>query len=94
LTYFISPSAADSDDPKSTLSSSPILTHKIKELTMPRQIPSLNLVDARALIAAGEKKAKQLGVPYNIAVVDAGGGLVDQDLEVAKAAASVFAPRH
>ncbi len=43
---------------------------------MPRQIPSLTLADARALITAGEKKAEQLGVPYNIAVVDAGGGLI------------------
>jgi uncharacterized protein GlcG (DUF336 family) len=43
---------------------------------MPHQIPSLTLADARSLIAAGEKKAKDLGVPYNIAVVDAGGGLI------------------
>src|SRR5271169_6876938 len=43
---------------------------------MPRQIPSLTLADARSLIAAGEKKAKDLGIPYNIAVVDAGGGLI------------------
>jgi uncharacterized protein GlcG (DUF336 family) len=28
------------------------------------------------LIAAGEKKANELGIPYNLAVVDAGGGLV------------------
>jgi uncharacterized protein GlcG (DUF336 family) len=43
---------------------------------MPRQIPSLTLSDARGLIAAGEKKAGELGIPYNIAVVDAGGGLI------------------
>ncbi len=43
---------------------------------MPRQIPSLTLADARSLIAAGEKKANELGIPYNIAVVDAGGGLI------------------
>ena len=43
---------------------------------MPRQIPSLTLADARALIAAGEKKAQDLGIPYNLAVVDAGGHLV------------------
>jgi uncharacterized protein GlcG (DUF336 family) len=43
---------------------------------MPRQIPSLTLTDARAMIAAGEKKAHALGVPYNLAVVDAGGGLI------------------
>ncbi len=43
---------------------------------MPRQISSLSLAEARRLIAAGEKKAQQLGVPYNIAVVDAGGELI------------------
>jgi uncharacterized protein GlcG (DUF336 family) len=43
---------------------------------MPRQIPSLTLAEARNLIAAGEKKATELGIPYNIAVVDAGGGLI------------------
>jgi uncharacterized protein GlcG (DUF336 family) len=43
---------------------------------MPRQIPSLTLADARALIAAGEKQANELGIPYNIAVVDAGGALI------------------
>ena len=43
---------------------------------MPRQLSSLTLADARALIAAGEKKASELGIPYNIAVVDAGGGLI------------------
>jgi uncharacterized protein GlcG (DUF336 family) len=43
---------------------------------MTRQIESLSLSDARHVIAAGEKKAQELGVPYNIAVVDAGGGLV------------------
>jgi uncharacterized protein GlcG (DUF336 family) len=43
---------------------------------MPRQIPSLNLADARALIAAAEKQATDMGIPYNIAVVDAGGALI------------------
>jgi uncharacterized protein GlcG (DUF336 family) len=43
---------------------------------MPRQIASLTLAEARNLIAAGEKKAAELGIPYNIAVVDAGGGLI------------------
>jgi uncharacterized protein GlcG (DUF336 family) len=43
---------------------------------MPRQISSLTLADARNLIAAGEKKARELGVPYNLAVVDAGGALI------------------
>lgn len=43
---------------------------------MPRQVVSLTLADARRMITAGEKKAKELGVPYNLAVVDAGGALV------------------
>lgn len=43
---------------------------------MPRQVTSLTLAEARGIIAAGEKKAKELGIPYNIAVVDAGGGLI------------------
>jgi uncharacterized protein GlcG (DUF336 family) len=43
---------------------------------MSRSTLSLDLADARRLIAAGEKKAVELGIPYNIAVVDAGGGLV------------------
>jgi uncharacterized protein GlcG (DUF336 family) len=45
---------------------------------MPRPIASLNLADARRIIAAGEQKASALRIPYNIAVVDAGGGLVAQ----------------
>jgi uncharacterized protein GlcG (DUF336 family) len=43
---------------------------------MTKRIESLTLEDARQLIAAGEKKAKELGIPYNLAVVDAGGSLV------------------
>src|SRR6202142_2316741 len=43
---------------------------------MPRPISSLCLADARRVISAGERKAKEMGIPYNIAVVDAGGGLV------------------
>jgi uncharacterized protein GlcG (DUF336 family) len=43
---------------------------------MSRSMLSLDLADARRLIAAGEKKAVELDIPYNIAVVDAGGGLV------------------
>jgi uncharacterized protein GlcG (DUF336 family) len=43
---------------------------------MPRQVVSLSLEDARQAIAAGERKALELKGPYNIAVVDAGGGLV------------------
>jgi uncharacterized protein GlcG (DUF336 family) len=43
---------------------------------MPREITTLTLADARQMIEAGEKKARELGIPYNIAVVDAGGGLI------------------
>lgn len=43
---------------------------------MSRQITSLGLTDARRLIANGEKEAQELGIPYNIAVVDAGGALI------------------
>lgn len=43
---------------------------------MSRPIQSLSLADARRLITAGESKAAALGVPYNIAVVDAGGALI------------------
>jgi uncharacterized protein GlcG (DUF336 family) len=43
---------------------------------MSRKISTLTLADARQIIAAGEKNAQEIGVPYNIAVVDAGGGLI------------------
>lgn len=43
---------------------------------MTRQIRSIDLADARQIIAAGEIKARELRIPYNLAVVDAGGGLV------------------
>src|ERR1700733_11542279 len=43
---------------------------------MPRPILSLDLADARRIIAAGERKAIEMRIPYNIAVIDAGGGLV------------------
>jgi uncharacterized protein GlcG (DUF336 family) len=36
----------------------------------------ITLNDARAVIAAAEKKANDIGQPMNIAVVDAGGNLV------------------
>jgi uncharacterized protein GlcG (DUF336 family) len=52
------------------------LTTSLQELHMTRQASSLDLADARRIIAAGERKASELGVPYNIAVADAGGGLV------------------
>lgn len=43
---------------------------------MTRQIASLDLADARRIIAAGERKALEIRVPYTIAVVDAGGILI------------------
>jgi uncharacterized protein GlcG (DUF336 family) len=43
---------------------------------MPRQVATLTLSDARRIIQAGEKKAAELKIPYNIAVVDAGGALI------------------
>src|ERR1700689_3496202 len=43
---------------------------------MTRPAISLDLADARRIIAAGERKAIEMGIPYNIAVADAGGGLV------------------
>jgi uncharacterized protein GlcG (DUF336 family) len=43
---------------------------------MTRPAFSLDLADARRIIAAGERKATEIGIPYNIAVADAGGGLV------------------
>jgi len=36
----------------------------------------VTLSDARAIIAAAEAKAKEIGQPMNIAVVDAGGNLI------------------
>jgi uncharacterized protein GlcG (DUF336 family) len=43
---------------------------------MSRQTSSLDLADARRIIAAAERKANELGIPYNIAIADAGGGLI------------------
>jgi len=43
---------------------------------MTRKAFSLDLADARRIIAAGERKATELGIPYNIAVADSGGGLM------------------
>ena len=43
---------------------------------MPRQVTTLTLSDARRMIEAGEKKAAELKIPYNIAVVDSGGALI------------------
>jgi uncharacterized protein GlcG (DUF336 family) len=43
---------------------------------MTKAAVSLDLADARRIIAAGERKAIEMGIPYNIAVADAGGGLL------------------
>ena len=43
-----------------------------------RQVLSLTLEEARRAIASGERKALELKIPYSIAVVDAGGGLIAQ----------------
>lgn len=41
-----------------------------------RQIETVTLDDARRVIAAGEQKAREIGSPSNVAVVDTGGNLV------------------
>lgn len=43
---------------------------------MPRSYESLTLEDAKRMLAAAEAKAASFGIPYNIAVVDAGGHLL------------------
>src|SRR4029077_9409541 len=43
---------------------------------MPKTFETLLLQDAKRMLAAGEAKADQIGIPYNIAVVDAGGYLL------------------
>ena len=43
---------------------------------MPKTLETVSLPDAKRMLAAGEAKAEQIGIPYNIAVVDAGGHLV------------------
>lgn len=43
---------------------------------MSTSIKSIDLVDARRIIAAATKKAEEIGQPMNIAVVDAGGNLL------------------
>lgn len=43
---------------------------------MPSFVETLTLADARQIIAAGEAQAEKLGIPYNLAVVDAGGSLI------------------
>ena len=43
---------------------------------MPRTYISLTLEDAKHMLSAAEAKATSLGIPYCVAVVDAGGHLV------------------
>ena len=43
---------------------------------MPRTYTSLTLEDAKQMLSAAEAKAASLGIPYCIAVVDAGGHLM------------------
>jgi uncharacterized protein GlcG (DUF336 family) len=43
---------------------------------VPRTLENLTLADAKRMLNAGEAKADELGIPYNIAVVDAGGHLL------------------
>ena len=43
---------------------------------MPKQYETITLADAKRMLSAAEAKAGSLGIPYNIAIVDAGGHLV------------------
>src|ERR1700753_1532147 len=43
---------------------------------MSTSIKTIQLTDARRIIAAATKKAEEIGQPMNIAVVDAGGNLL------------------
>lgn len=43
---------------------------------MPKSYETVTLDDAKRMLAAAEAKAVELGIAYNIAVVDAGGHLV------------------
>jgi len=43
---------------------------------MPRTYSTLTLDDAKRMLQAGEAKAAEIGLPYNIAIVDAGGHLI------------------
>ena len=45
---------------------------------MPRTYATLTLDDATRMLQAGEAAAAAIGIPYNIAVVDAGGNLIGQ----------------
>ena len=47
-----------------------------REDNMPKQYETITLADAKRMLSAAETKATNLGIPYNIAIVDAGGHLV------------------
>jgi uncharacterized protein GlcG (DUF336 family) len=53
-----------------------VLLEPSRKYAMTHAMQSLTLEDARQIIASGEKKAAELGIPYNLAVVDAGGALI------------------
>lgn len=57
-----------------TLAFRPALSNNTSMLT--HNNPRLTLEGARAVLAAAEKKAREIGVPMNIAVVDDGGHLL------------------
>lgn len=48
----------------------------IERITMTSDKHSVSLDEARRILAAGEAKARAIGQPMNLAVVDAGGNLV------------------
>ena len=43
---------------------------------MPRTLDTLTLADAKRIISGGQARAREIGVDYNLAVVDAGGNLL------------------
>ncbi|WP_334825893.1 GlcG/HbpS family heme-binding protein [Nostoc sp.] len=66
----------DFDFPKGA--DTPLNAHipTIERITMTSDKHSVSLDDARRILAAGEAKARAIGQPMNLAVVDAGGNLV------------------
>lgn len=43
---------------------------------MPRQIQTISMADARAMTRAAEDCAARMGIPFSVAIVDAGGQLL------------------
>lgn len=62
----------------SFIDDTPLKVHisTIERITMTSDKHSVSLDDARRILAAGEAKARAIGQPMNLAVVDAGGNLV------------------